>query len=75
MKKDLLTNYPAKFLFSLFLIIATLIYSPLLQAQGTQPDNSDVKTNPKTGNMYVTATVKQNTPPTTPVLISPANNS
>jgi len=44
-------------------------------AVGTEPDNSDIQSNPKQGNMYVTATIAENTPPTTPILIAPTNNS
>lgn len=53
-----------------------LLFQPVLTiAQGTPPDNSDVKSNPKEGNLYVSATIAENTPPTTPILISPENNS
>lgn len=69
MKKRLLI-----YCFSIFFLLTSSL-NFFVFAQGTEPDNTDVKTNPKEGSMYVSATVLENTPPTTPILISPQNNS
>ncbi len=50
--------------------------SPVITAQeGGVDTGEDFQTNPKTRQGYVTATVPDNGPPTTPILIAPSNNS